>query len=146
MKAIFALAASIGICLAVPASAFSTFASPRIPRGVSLQAATDLSGDAQPAEQTPLIDLQTFLKLCDLVNTGGEAKACIQSGKVRLNWDVETRRAKKLFVGDEVTFGEVTLDVADQVAEKGYIPALFLLVLFTRGGRKSGESPAFDFK
>ena len=27
-----------------------------------------------------------------------------------------------------------------------HIPALFLLVLFTRGGRKSGESPGFDFK
>ena len=26
-----------------------------------------------------------------------------------------------------------------------HIPALFLLVLFTRGGRKSGESPGFDF-
>ena len=26
------------------------------------------------------------------------------------------------------------------------IPALFLLVLFARGGRKSGESPGFDFK
>ena len=27
----------------------------------------------------------------------------------------------KLFDGDEVTFGEVTLDVADQVSEKGYV-------------------------
>ena len=26
------------------------------------------------------------------------------------------------------------------------IPAFFLLVLFARGGRKAGESPAFDFK
>ncbi|KAL7529580.1 hypothetical protein ACHAWF_003036 [Thalassiosira exigua] len=120
MKAIFAMAASIGICLVAPASAFSTLASPRIPRCFSLRAANDLSNDSQPAEQTPLIDLQTFLKLCDLVQTGGEAKAAIQAGEVRLNFDVETRRAKKLFVGDEVTFGEVTLDVFDQVSQKGY--------------------------
>ncbi|KAL9186161.1 hypothetical protein ACHAXT_005399 [Thalassiosira profunda] len=128
MKALFAIAASIGICLAVPASAFSTLASPRIPRVVCLRAATDLPNDSQPAEQSPLIDLQTFLKLCDLVDTGGEAKNAIQSGKVRLNWDVETRRAKKLFDGDEVTFGEVTLDVADQVSEKGSTLLLSVLL------------------
>jgi len=68
-----------------------------------------------------LIDLQTFLKLCNLVQTGGEAKAAIQSGDVRLNWEVETRRAKKLYAGDEVTYDKVTLDVADQVSDKGYV-------------------------
>ena len=72
-------------------------------------------------EQTPLIDLQTFLKLCDLVQTGGEAKSVIQDGQVRLNWDVETRRAKKLFAGDEVSFGDTTLDVADEVTNRGYV-------------------------
>ena len=72
-------------------------------------------------EQTPLIDLQTFLKLCDLVQTGGEAKSVIQDGQVRLNWDVETRRAKKLFAGDEVSFGDTTLDVSDEVTNRGYV-------------------------
>mmetsp|Transcript_27611 Transcript_27611/g.40771 ORF Transcript_27611/g.40771 Transcript_27611/m.40771 type:complete len:193 (-) Transcript_27611:108-686(-) len=73
-------------------------------------------------QQSPiLIDLQTFVKLCGLVMTGGEAKAAIQSGKVRLNFDIETRRAKKLFAGDEVSFGETTLDVSDEVNARGYV-------------------------
>ncbi|KAL7547326.1 hypothetical protein ACHAWF_015702 [Thalassiosira exigua] len=77
MKAIFAMATSIAICLVAPASAFSTLVSPRISCCFPLRAANDLPNDSQPAEQTPLIDLQILLKLCDLVQTGGEAKAAI---------------------------------------------------------------------
>lgn len=135
MKVISLIAASIGIYVATPASSFSAaVVSPRIPHGLRepspprriarfpLRVAEGPSGESRPAaERAPLIDLQTFLKLCDLVQTGGEAKAVIQSGEVRLNWDVETRRAKKLFAGDEVTYGGTTLDVADQVSDKGYV-------------------------
>lgn len=48
------------------------------------------------------IDLQDWLKLQGLVQTGGEAKMIIQNGDVRLNGEVETRRRKKLRRGDEV--------------------------------------------
>ncbi len=73
-------------------------------------------------EPTPLCDLQTFLRLCNLVDSGGEAKTVIQDSKCWLNGNVETRRGKKLFVGDKVTYlSAVDLDVATVVEEKGYV-------------------------
>lgn len=127
------IAAAISISLsATPASSFShgvitirhqhRFRSPILNLS-SEERSADSAADPKTATSTdtPLIDLQTFLKLCDLVQTGGEAKAAIQSGDVRLNWEVETRRAKKLYAGDEVTFNDVTLDVAEQVSNKGYV-------------------------
>jgi ribosome-associated protein len=56
----------------------------------------------QPGE---VIDLQDFLKLAGLVDTGGEAKFLIQTGEVRLNGEVETRRRKKIMRGDRVKLG-----------------------------------------
>ena len=63
-------------------------------------------GDGQPqsspTESEPTIDLSQFLKTCG-VETGGQAKHLIQGGEILLNGKVETRRRKKLRVGDEVT-------------------------------------------
>ena len=60
------------------------------------------------------IRLDQFLKLADVVQSGGEAKVLIQSGEVRVNGEIETRRKRKLRPGDVVeTHGtemEVTLD------------------------------------
>ena len=49
-----------------------------------------------------VIDLQDYLKLAGLVDTGGEAKFLIQTGEVRLNGEIETRRRKKIVRGDRV--------------------------------------------
>ena len=49
-----------------------------------------------------VIRLDQFVKLSGLVSTGGEAKVRIQSGEVRVNGEVETRRRKQLFLGDLV--------------------------------------------
>lgn len=57
------------------------------------------------------IDLQDFLKLRGLVETGGEAKFRVQSGEVRLNGEVETRRRKKLRRGDIVEYAGHRLKV-----------------------------------
>ncbi|WP_414656844.1 RNA-binding S4 domain-containing protein [Deinococcus sp. VB343] len=50
------------------------------------------------------IDLQDFLKLRGLVETGGEAKFRVQGGEVRVNGELETRRRKKLRRGDVVEY------------------------------------------
>ncbi len=50
------------------------------------------------------IELVKLLKLMDLVNSGGEAKVRIQEGEATLNGEVETRKRKKLYDGDIVTF------------------------------------------
>ena len=84
--------------------------------------ASNLKDDSETTSQTPLCDLQTFLRLCDLVQSGGEAKNVIQNSQCLLNDIVETRRGKKLYPGDKVTFGDVTnLDVATEVEKKGYV-------------------------
>ena len=53
---------------------------------------------------TEYIKLQDLLKLANAVETGGEAKECIQSGEVLVNGEVCTMRGKKIHPGDTVTF------------------------------------------
>ena len=48
------------------------------------------------------IKLQDLLKLANAVETGGEAKECIQGGEVKVNGEVRTMRGKKLRPGDVV--------------------------------------------
>lgn len=59
------------------------------------------------------ITLQQFLKLKGLVSTGGEAKNMIQNEEVMVNHQIETRRGRKLHIGDEVQAGNQTLRVEE---------------------------------
>ena len=49
-----------------------------------------------------MIRLGQFLKLADLIDTGGEAKIVIASGDVTVNGEVDTRRGRQLHPGDVV--------------------------------------------
>ena len=51
---------------------------------------------------TEYIKLDQFLKLADVVSTGGQAKVLILDGAVKVNGVVETRRGRKLYDGDRV--------------------------------------------
>ncbi|MBD2481955.1 RNA-binding S4 domain-containing protein [Planktothrix sp. FACHB-1365] len=57
------------------------------------------------------IKLDQFLKFMGEVSTGGQAKIMIQSGEVRVNGEIETRRGRKLVTGDQVWIGGKTLTV-----------------------------------
>ena len=57
------------------------------------------------------IKLDQFLKLTGIVGTGGQAKALIQAGEVRVNGEVETRRGRKLKAGDVVEFEGESFEV-----------------------------------
>lgn len=46
--------------------------------------------------------LGQLLKLLGLVDTGGAARSLLDSGEVRVNGDVETRRGRQLAPGDVV--------------------------------------------
>jgi ribosome-associated protein len=59
-------------------------------------------------DETVIIQLDQFMKLQGMVSTGGQAKVVIQGGEVLVNGLVETRRKKKLKVGDAVTFNGET--------------------------------------
>ena len=51
---------------------------------------------------TEYIKLDSFLKLANMVGSGGEAKILIQEGQVLVNGEVCTQRGKKLRTGDVV--------------------------------------------
>ena len=53
---------------------------------------------------TVFIKLEAALKYANAVVTGGEAKALIQDGQVKVNGEVCTMRGKKLYPGDQVDF------------------------------------------
>ena len=54
------------------------------------------------------IKLGQSLKLAHLVENGAEAKEVVQSGLVKVNGEVDTRRGRKLVAGDEVEYrGEI---------------------------------------
>jgi len=55
---------------------------------------------------TEFIKLQDFLKFCDAVSSGGEAKMLVQDGQVTVNDHIELKRGKKLRNGDVVGFME----------------------------------------
>ncbi|MGB9780717.1 S4 domain-containing protein YaaA [Caldanaerobacter sp.] len=50
--------------------------------------------------KTEYITLGQFLKYAKVCNTGGQAKALIQEGKVKVNGIIELKRGRKLYKGD----------------------------------------------
>lgn len=56
---------------------------------------------------TDFIRLDSFLKLCDLVQSGGHAKAVIQNGEVKVNGEVCLQRGRKLRFGDEAEYDNI---------------------------------------
>ena len=61
--------------------------------------------------QTPFIRLQDLLKFAGLVPTGGEAKAAIQEGLVKVDGEVCTQRGRKLRSGSLVEYDGFLLRV-----------------------------------
>ena len=59
-----------------------------------------MSTDPIP-EREPL-RLDQFLKFSGIADTGGQAKLLIQSGEVKVNGEPETRRRRKLVLGDVI--------------------------------------------
>ena len=57
--------------------------------------------------------LDQFLKFIGIVQTGGEAKLIIKSGKISVNGIVEHRRGRKLISGDQIIFDNETYIVSN---------------------------------
>jgi ribosome-associated protein len=60
--------------------------------------------------------LDQFLKWVGISQTGGQAKMLIQAGEVEVNGQVETRRGRKLAIGDRVSTMGATFTVPDPAA------------------------------
>jgi ribosome-associated protein len=59
----------------------------------------------------PAITLAQFLKVMDVAQTGGHAKALVRSGVVRVNGQPDDRPGRKLAIGDRVEVEGQTLVV-----------------------------------
>ncbi len=57
------------------------------------------------------IKLGQAMKLAGMVGSGTDAKILISYGEVTVNGEVETRRGRKLYPGDEFTWKEETVRV-----------------------------------
>ncbi|MDX2426652.1 MAG: RNA-binding S4 domain-containing protein [Cycloclasticus sp.] len=55
------------------------------------------------------VELYKILKFESMVSSGGEAKAVIAEGLVRVNGQVETRKRKKIMEGDQIEFADETV-------------------------------------
>lgn len=62
---------------------------------------------------TEYIKLESFLKLANVIESGGMAKSVIQDGEVKVNGEVCTVRGKKLRPGDTVFFAGECFTVTD---------------------------------
>ena len=59
------------------------------------------------------IKLGQALKAAGLVESGVMAKEVIQDGEVTVNGEVDTRRGRKLYAGDVVTFNGEEIKIED---------------------------------
>ena len=61
---------------------------------------------------TEFIDLLQLLKATSIVMSGGEAKMLVDDGFVLVNGEIESRRRRKLRVGDVVLFdGQISIEL-----------------------------------
>jgi len=65
------------------------------------------------------VELKQLLKLTDLVTSGGEAKVIIADGQVSVDGVVELRKACKIRGGQQVTLGDVRINVLADPAPDG---------------------------
>jgi len=52
-------------------------------------------------------DLYLILKFESLASSGGEAKFFVSEGLVKVNGEVETRKRKKIVIGDTIEFNGI---------------------------------------
>ncbi len=63
--------------------------------------------------QGEFIKLGQALKAAGLAESGSEAKEVILDGLVQVNGETDTRRGRKLYAGDVVTFNGEEINIED---------------------------------
>ncbi len=59
----------------------------------------------------PAVELYKILKFEGLTGSGGEAKAAIDAGLVKVNGEVETRKRRQINAGDIIELGSEKLQM-----------------------------------
>ncbi len=62
-----------------------------------------------------IVELYKILKFAGLVGSGGEAKAFIADGQVKVNGEVELRKRKQIVAGDTIEFMNQNLKITSSV-------------------------------
>ncbi len=57
------------------------------------------------------VTLGQFLKLADLISSGGEAKLFLRQNDVSVNGEKEDRRGRKLYLGDRIKVDEKEYEI-----------------------------------
>lgn len=63
--------------------------------------------------KTEFIKLDSLLKYAEIAQTGGEAKALILDGFVKLNGEIVTQRGKKISPNDVIEVDGVSIEVEE---------------------------------
>ncbi len=71
------------------------------------------------SQNAPSLQLDQLLKLAGVAATGGHAKLLIQSGEALVNGDIETRRKRKVTVGDVVEVAGQVIRPEEFLEEEG---------------------------
>lgn len=61
----------------------------------------------------PFVELNKLMKILNWVESGGQANAFISEGEVMVNALVETRKRKKLKVGDRISFAGQEVEIVE---------------------------------
>ena len=69
------------------------------------------------AISTDFIKLESAMKLCNILPTGGAAKQEIQEGFVQVNGETCTMRGKKLYPGDRFCYEKQEYLIVNDAAE-----------------------------
>lgn len=77
-------------------------------------------GSEEESAREPTLTLSNALKLSGIALTGGQAKALIQEGSVKVNGAVERRRKHRVAQGDEIeVHGETfVIELQDEVEDE----------------------------
>ncbi len=67
---------------------------------------------------TKYIELNNFLKIVGIANTGGSAKIIIRAEKVKVNGEIETRNKRKLHANDVIEYSGKRYVVDEKILER----------------------------
>ena len=63
---------------------------------------------------TEYVTLGQFLKLANLIQTGGEAKNYLLNHQVKINGEIDNRRGRKIYAGMLVEIGEHVFKIVNE--------------------------------
>jgi ribosome-associated protein len=63
---------------------------------------------------TEYVTLGQFLKIADIIQTGGEAKFYLSENVIYVNQEIDNRRGRKLRNGDVILIGEEEYKIVDE--------------------------------